>query len=179
MKQLAVSIGLVFTLASLAPPCRADGSAVTFTPGGIKGGTLDGQVPVSKVGDLVLQDARAVIKGNVIDVESKDPKTGAVETVLSGVVFSTKVSGTGDKAKVTGSAYFRQGSSITALNDVDCEELIDIEDGGLVAGKIIAVNREELVMRTAAGDRHIPVEKIKRICSPRVFTFSMPFVADS
>src|SRR5262249_27134946 len=44
-------------------------------------------------------------------------------------------------------------------------------------GKIVAVNRDELVLSTGAGERRIPTDKIKRICSPRVYSFVMPVVA--
>ncbi len=177
MKKLALSMGLLIAVERVLTPLAADAAAVTYTPKDVKGGAVDGEVPVNKVGDLLLTDAAAIIKGNVIDVESKDIATGVKKTVLSGVVFNTKVSGSGVQAKVQGYVYFRQGSGISTLDDVDCEEMIDIEDGGVVGGKIVAVNRDELVLSTAAGERRVPVEKIKRICSPRIFSFVMPVVS--
>jgi hypothetical protein len=157
-------------------PYAANAAAVTYTPKDVKGGSVEGSVPVNKVGDLMLTDASAIIKGNVIDVESKDT-SGVKKTVLSGVVFKTKVTGTGATAKLTGLAYFRQGTSLGEIDDPEAEELIDIEDGGVVGGKIVAVNRDELVMSTPAGERRVPVDKLKRVCSPKVYSFSMPLVA--
>ena len=170
-------MSVLFAVERVLAPLPAGAAAVTYTPGDVKGGAVDGEVPVNKVGDLLLTDAAAIIKGNVIDVESKDAATGVKKTVLSGVVFGTKVTGTGAQAKVSGYAYFRQGPGMATIDDSDCEEMIDIEDGGVVGGKIVAVNRDELVLSTGAGERRIPTDKIKRLCSPRVYSFVMPVAA--
>src|SRR5215470_17565833 len=170
-------MAVVIAMETMLTPIPIEAAAVTYTPGDFKGGSVDGEVSVNKVGDLLLTDAAAIIRGNVIDVESKDVATGAKKTVLSGVVFGTKVTGTGAQAKVSGYAYFRQGPGMATIDDSDCEEMIDIEDGGVVGGKIVAVNRDELVLSTGAGERRIPTDKIKRLCSPRVYTFTMPVVS--
>ncbi|MBI4534283.1 MAG: hypothetical protein HY711_10105 [Candidatus Melainabacteria bacterium] len=180
MRIAPALLSVIMVLELTCWPRAASAATVNYAPTGTQGfGVVDGQVPVNKVGELLLADAQVMLKGSVIDVEGVPEGATKKATVLSGVVFNAKVTGTGKSRRLSGYAYFRQGPSLTAIDDPATEEMIDVEDGGVVGGHILAVNHERIEMQTPTGVREVSVEKIRRICSPRIFAFTMPVAVAS
>ncbi len=157
-------------------PASGKPSEVTYVPSSAAntGGKLDGQAPVRVIGDLKVNQGDVVLSnGYVIDITVPQSGTTIKKTVLSGVTFQNKVQVSGKTATLTGLAFFRQGSALQAIDEPDCEELIAVDGGGEVQGRIINVNREEIAIQTSSGIEKIPINRIKRVCSPRIYNYRM------
>lgn len=171
LKRLALGLSLLIaTESAVIPPSFAAASNAVSTPVS----TLDVTGSTSSVGDLSVLHGEVVIrKQHTIDVRVPQAGTDIKKTALSGAIFDTTVVKHGKTCTVNGMAYFSQGSSMTAIDDPDCEELISVEGGETVQGKIVSINHETVTINSNGQTREIPVRQIKRICSSRIYKFSM------
>jgi hypothetical protein len=171
LKRLALGLSLLIATESATIPASfAAASSQVSTPVS----TLEVTGNTSSVGDLSVLHGEVVIrKQHTIDIRVPQAGTGVKKTALSGAIFSANLVPHGKTCTVSGLAYFSQGSSMTAVDDPDCEELISVEGGETVQGRIVSINHEVVTINTNGQTREIPVRQIKRICSPRVYKFAM------
>jgi len=173
-------MSVLMTLDGLCSTLPVSAAMVNYTPKDTKsGGTFEGEVGVKHVGPVKLTGGLAVVRNNVIDVEVPQEGTSVKKTVLSGVMLQSKVQGSGNQAKVSGFVYFRQGPSLTVIDDPDTEELIDIEGGGTVTGKITSINNNEVEIATKTGVKRVGISDVRKMCSPRIYSFVMPLAAQA
>jgi hypothetical protein len=158
-------------------PLAVWAATVNFTPAGTAGaGTMDGEVPVNKVGKLLMSDGVAIFKGTTVDIMGTPAGGTQKQNLLSGVCFKTE-STAGSKPQLKGHCYFRQGPGLATIDDPSAEELIDLVDGGVVSGHIVAINTEEVEIEEHGGNRRrIAMSGVRGIKSPRVYTFVAPCV---
>jgi hypothetical protein len=151
-----------------APAFAAD---VSYTPGGAGG--VKGQVPVNKIGSLLLADAVALLNNNTIEVKGKTKSNSDSKTLLSGAIFKLDVSG-GSHPTIHGMAHFTGGESYGTVCKQGGQDLIDTNDGGSISGHITDVTQDQVTVQTPSGMQQIATSSIKRIHSNSVFEFSMP-----
>lgn len=179
MRLISLLLSLLMFLELSFYPLPAGASPVSFAPGAAGvGGSLQGEVPVNKVGKLLLADGVAIFKDNSVDVVGTPPGATQKQNVLSGVCFKVDATGAGTKPSLKGQCYFRSGPGLSQIDDPSQEELIDLVDGGVVSGHIVAINHEEVEVEESGGNRRrFAMGGVKAIRSPRVYSFTVPCVA--
>jgi hypothetical protein len=179
MQLLSFLLSFVMLFHFLQVPTSVVAATVEFTPSGQGGsGTINAEIPVTKIGKLQITDGTAIIRGNTIDVVGTTPGSTTKQSLVSGVVVKTEVVPSGKTAKLNGIAYFRQGAAIEALGDPNEEELIDVVNGGTVSGHIVSINRDEVEIEDRQNNRRkIAMAQVKAIHSNRALAFTVPIAA--
>jgi len=175
MSLLAVFLSLVMFVqySCWAPVVMA--ATINFSPTGSGGeGTFIGEVNVSRIGKMKLSNGVVAVNGNVVDVLVSGADLTQKKTVLSGVVYKSKVEGSGSNVKLQGQCFFTSGSGLVEIDDPNAEELIDLVDGGVVSGHITALNHEECEVETKSGKRRLAMAMVSKIRSPRAWAFTIP-----
>ena len=179
MQLISLLMALLLVFHWLNPQVAALAATVSYTPGATATtGSIDAEIPVTKVGKLLIPDGMAIIKDTTIDVMGTPSGAASKQNLLSGVVVKVEVTATGKTGKLSGLAYFRQGPGLAAIDDPNAEELIDTTDGGVVAGHIVSINRDEVEIEERNGNRRrIAMANIKAFHTPRGFGFVIPVAA--
>ncbi len=129
--------------------------------------TIEGTAPIASQGIDALKNAIAEFHGNSVDITIPgQDASGAVEVmsavILKPVLTSLELSGYLVITKTT--------ASLTKIDDPDIEELIEVAGGGTISGHITQISDEAVTI----DNKPVPLNKISRICSPRIFAFSCP-----
>ncbi len=174
MNLLALLLSL---LMAILAPFSALAATVNYVPGtGGAGGTISTQVPLTKVGKLNIPDGVATLHDHTIDVVGT--LAGTKQNVLSGVVLKADVSVSGSHGKLTGLAYFRQGPGLTAIDDPNAEETIDVKGGRVISGHIVSINRDQVeIVDRSNTNQQVATVDVSTIHSPRAFAFTMGLLA--
>lgn len=179
MRGLATILSALLFIQFTCWGLPAEAATIQFAPAGAAGeGTFVGEVTADKIGKLKLNHGTIAVKGNLVDVLVAGVDPTQKKTVLSGVVYKNRVVGSGSHAKLEGGCFFTSGTAINEIDDPNCEEMIDIADGGVVAGHVVAINHEEVTVEQKNGERRrIAMATVVKIHSPRAFTFSIAIAA--
>lgn len=121
---------------------------------------LSGEVPVNKVGALLLASGVAVMSGTTITVNN-----ASGQAQLNGQLFKTATS----DGNVSGSAYFGDGPGLSKLDSTACSEYVDLTDGTRVTGPVSGVTATAI---TCAG-QSIPLSSVAAVHAARVFNFTL------
>ncbi len=121
---------------------------------------LSGEVPVNKVGALLLASGIAVMSGTAITVNN-----ASGQAQLNGQLFKTASS----DGNVSGSAYFGDGPGLSKLDSTACSEYVDLTDGTRVTGPVSGVTSSAI---TCAG-QSIPMSSVAAVHAARVFNFTL------
>jgi hypothetical protein len=166
MKLLASLLVVSVFIHTTLLPYAAFGAEVTFNS---TQSALQGQVPVHKIGALLLSEGLALLNGDEIKVEAKDHVTGHSAPVLQGNLFNVTTSEEGSKTVLQGFTYFRSGPLLSKVETSCSDESVDLKDGSHIAGPINDVAHDMLTV----GARQIATSSIATIHSPRVYQFKM------
>jgi hypothetical protein len=165
MKSLASLLVVALFIQSTLLPYAAFGAEVTFNS---TQSALQGQVPVHKIGALLLSEGLALLNGDEIKVEAKD-SSGHAAPVLQGNVFNITSTEAGSKTALHGYAFFRTGTLLSKVETACSDESVDLKDGSHVAGPISDVTHDMLTV----GARQVATSAIATVHSPRVYQFKM------
>jgi hypothetical protein len=126
------------------------------------------EVPVNKIGALLLADAAAFINNSTIEVRSKTQNNN--QSLLNGTVFNTEVRGAGASRHIHGMAFFQGGSSIGGLcKKGSAPERVRTSSGEILEGAISGVAADGL----SVGGSRVPASNISCIDSPCAFEFDI------
>jgi hypothetical protein len=159
VKLLALLMGILLSVQLTICPIADAAAAMSVT----SNGGVQGQLPVNKIGALLLADGVAIMNGDNIQVQGKD-HDGKSQTQLSGHVFKVSQAG----SVISGFAYFEDGLGLASLA-TGCPEDVVLTDGSKVDGPISSITTDAV---TASG-RSIPMSQVLKIHSPRVFNFKI------
>ncbi len=168
-KFLTLTVSLLL-LSTELNPALAGTIKVTADTSGFH--LANGSARVTKIGGLFGSDLSVFVDGNVIDIQEN--KDGKKITIASGVVFSDKAVSTAKGQKLTGFWYCRSGErqdDITGRS-AETKDVLITTDGARLIGKIAKVNRTEMIVATADGEKTVATRNVARISSSRVFEFS-------
>jgi len=146
------------------------GAAVTVK---VSGGAapevnVEGSAAVTAADIAVMQGSFAAIAGNTLELQAKEPGSEKLSTIVSGTIIKSQLT----QSELKGYVAFLSGPSLIAIDDPAVDEMIEIEGGQLVSGHITQMSSEAIKI----GEQEVPVAKITRLCSPRIFEFVCPFV---
>lgn len=158
---LLLSLLLVIQYTCWLPSFAAQASFDTST------GAIKTQVPVNKVGTLLLADATAILTATAITITAVGT-SGASETVLQGQILNPQTTGTGSTRTIQGIANFDQGTRLDELGKVG-KTKVKTNSGEVLEGPISEVTADGL---TIAGQR-ILSSNLSCIDSPRAFEFTI------
>ena len=180
MKRIAVFISLLLIVELLLFPAGVEAEMIKFSPDAQNGPSVQGQLPITKVGALLTADALAILNGNEIKIESKSSKTNQQATdLLTGLIINAAVQGTGSSAKLSACAYFTGGEKLEKLDKPNSTDKVKSKSGKVHSGKITSVTNDGCVIETANGVEQIKAGDIDSIESPRAFTFSLPVLSST
>lgn len=166
-------------------------SPISFTPSSDSApATMQGQLPVNKVGALLAADCLAILNGNEIKIQQNqdqdhgqhhDPKYKKGKTpdpnkpdLFKGEILKSKIESTGDNKTVSGIAYFNGGTKFERLTRVRCQDKVTLTDGQELSGVIQSADKIQLSLKTANAVQLIKMSDVAAIHSARAFNFSMP-----
>jgi hypothetical protein len=148
-------------------PTACLAAAVNFTVG--QSSSLNGQVPVHKIGNLLLAEGMALLDGSDVSVTAKNKDSKGTENILKGKLFKAAVAGAGKSTAVNGFAYFNAGSQLSSLEPRCTGESVDLSDGSKVTGPISDITQEAV----SIASKTIPMSSVAAIHSSHVFNFSL------
>lgn len=181
---LLLSIALVLQfnlpLASFADP-------ISFTPASDSTpASLQGHLPVNKVGALLAADSLAILNGNEIKIQQNqnqnhDPKFKKAHTpdpnkpdLFKGEILKSKIESVGDSKTLSGIAFFNGGTQFERLTRIKCDDRVTLTDGQNLSGIIESADKLQLSLKTAGVMQSIKMSDVAAIHSARSFNFSMP-----
>ncbi|MDR3614832.1 MAG: hypothetical protein P4L53_14835 [Candidatus Obscuribacterales bacterium] len=146
--------------------------------------TMQGQLPVNKVGALLAADCLAILNGNEIKIQQNqehDPKFKKGKApdpnkpdLFKGEILKSKIENVGDNKTVSGIAYFSGGTRFDRLTRVKCDDTVTLTDGQSLSGIIQSADPIQLTLKIASGATAIKMSDVAAIHSARAFNFSMP-----
>lgn len=145
---------------------QALAAAVNVNPGG---NSVQGQVPVNKIGSLLLAEGLAVMSGTSIEITGKDTGNKNSVSQLTGQLVKVSVSGTASRSNVTGYAAFTGGPGLMALKKGTYAESVELTDGSTVKGPVSSVTQDSVVCNGSS----ISMSTVSEIHCPSVYKFSM------
>lgn len=175
MKFIALTLAIVFGIQSTCWIPSADAAVATFTTNAAGPPSAQAEVPVNKIGALLLADATAFLNGNNIEVRAKKPDD-TIETLLKGTALNTAIVGSGANRRITGIAFFQSGSSFAGLSrKPERPDKIQTASGDICEGAITNVSPDGL----NCGSRRVPASQLKCVDSPYAFQFEIPLMSAS
>jgi len=164
LKRLAALLALLIAI-QYTSCLHALSATATFSGNGAQA-----QVPVSKIGALMLADAVAFLNNDSIEVRSKSSQDSS-QNMLQGTVLNTEIRGAGASRHIHGIAFFQSGSSLGGV----CKkgggpERVKTSSGEILSGAISNVTADGLNV----GSSRVPAGGISCIDSPCAFEFDIP-----
>jgi hypothetical protein len=148
---------------------QAFAATATFRADSTGSGTVNAQVPVNKIGALLLADATAFLSNNNIEVHSKS-QDGNDQSVLNGTLFNTRVIGSGASRRLKGIAFFLGGGKLGDLcHKTGREDRVKTMDGQVLTGAISDVGPDGLTI----GGQRVPASNLQCVDSPCAFDFEV------
>jgi hypothetical protein len=166
VKLLAYFFALTIFLQSLYLPQFANAS---MSSDGSKA-----EVPVRKIGFLLLAEGTALINGEDIKIQARSDSSHMIEELLSGKILDKEIISNGDKPLLKGRAYFSQGAKLSVLEPHCTGESVELTDGTKINGHITELNKEGLTIEPLTGSaQHIAMNAVSKIHSPKVFNYTI------
>lgn len=167
-KRIALSIIALLPPAAWAAP-------LSFSPDCAGSPShLSCRLNADKLGNIVLRNGFAVIRGNAIDIEAASDMSPAAQPMLTGIVVRVEADTDSLPGRVTGIAYFLSGKSLAEIDDPGVKDVIFKRDGA-TTGRIAGVQGYELqVIREDGRTEPVDISTIKFVRSPRAFVFTIP-----
>ena len=167
MKLLAYIFALLILAQSLYLPQFASASISLDGP-------LKAEVPVRKIGFLLLAEGTALINGDDIKVQARSDSSHMIEELLSGKILDKENVASGNKPVFKGRAYFSAGPKLSVLEPHCSGESVDLNDGSKISGHITDLNHDGLTIEPLTGSaQHIAMNAVSKIHSPKVFNFTI------
>lgn len=158
MRFLALFMGVLLTFQlSFCPIALAAVQVNATNDGGVQA-----QVPVNKIGALLLADGLAIMSGTTIAITAKGPD-GTPQSQLQGNLF--KVTQVGNT--ISGYAFFNAGQGLGGFSD--CGEQVDLLDGTKIKGAIENITSQQVTV----NGRNIAMEAVSKVHSGRVYQFKV------
>src|SRR5437868_13999733 len=99
--------------------------------------TIEGSVDVSADDSPLLKGSIATIHGNTLEIHLKESAArGDVPGVLQGMILKPELSSN----ELKGYLALTPSTALTKIDDPDVEELIEVEGGQLVSGRITQIS---------------------------------------
>jgi len=167
VRLIALILILVFAIETTLYSPAAYAATATFNSGD---STAQAQIPVNKIGALLLADATAFLNGSMIEVKGKAPDN-TDQTLLSGTAFNTHIVGSGSNRAIRGTAIFQGGFSFASLTRAgDKPARVQTTSGEIIEGAISDISPTGI----SVGGRSIDASALKCVDSPSAFEFEIP-----
>lgn len=134
-------------------------------------------LPVSNIAGMLLPNGQMTVDRQNVEVGAVPEWLFDRHTVLTGVLVQLDVSGgtAGQGSNLSGLAFFNGGDWLKNLQRSHGRETVETVSGETIQGKIISINRDQLVIDTLPGQsKTIPLTSVANIISPYSFRFSAP-----
>jgi hypothetical protein len=164
---------LVAAVQSVWCPQPALAGGLNVNPGT---GTVEGSVPVNKVGSLLLADGQALLRGQQVEIVGTAPDSGQ-KVQLKGKLFKTQVTTSGHQARFSASCWFPQGASLCPEASPGQKEIVHLKDGSMKAGRIADITADAIKLDSAAGKSVIKLSEVSWVDSPRVVNIGIRMIA--
>jgi hypothetical protein len=189
LKRNALLLSTVLAL-HLSLQLGALANPISYTPSTDSApATMQGHLPVNKVGALLAADCLAILNGNEIKIvqnQNHDPKFKKTHTpdpnkpdLFKGEILKSKIETTGDTKTLSGIAYFNGGINFDRLTHVKCDDSVTLTDGQNLNGIIQSADKLQLTLKTASAVQSIKMSDVAAIHSARAFNFSMPVPSET
>jgi hypothetical protein len=163
---LLLSFLALFTYASFLPAL----AAATFSTDATGHGAVQGQVPVNKIGALLLADTIAMISNQTMEVKSNNSSSNT-PSLLSGQIFNAQQMPGGG---IKGSVIFTAGTKLSQICRRSGMERIQTSTGDIIEGQITGVAPDGIDLLTPDGNaKHIDGASLKCIDAPCAFEFNI------
>ncbi len=176
MKLIATILTIITLVQFAFLPAPAFAEPIHFTGATPESpASVQGQVPINKIGALLAVDALAILNGNEIRIESKEKAPNAPENdLLSGVLLNSRLEGADNNANVVGTAYFTGGKLFERLRKRRCVDKITLADGKTISGNLTSVTASGCTMETTSGVENVKASDIEDLHSAHAFKFTVP-----
>lgn len=161
MRRVA-SFMILLLLCQLLLPLRALAEPITFDK---TKSAIQGQLPVDKIGALLLSEGFASFAGTAVTITGKPELSAQTQSLLQGTLVKPEVTIAGSQSALTGTVYFNDGPALSTLEDKKFKEKISLTDATTVTGPISSITADQIVV----GGKTIDLSKVATITSPRVF----------
>lgn len=149
-------------------------NAVTFKPASDSApATLQGHVPINKVGALLAADTLAILNGDEITIQQSHVPDPQKPDLFKGQILKSKIETLGDTKNLSGIAYFNGGTRFDKLANAHCDESVTLTDGQNIKGIIQSADKIQLAIKTSSALQTVKMADVSSIHSPRAFNFSM------
>ena len=174
MKRSILLLSTLLLLQSnLSLAVKAD--PITFKPSTDSApASLQGHLPLNKVGSLLAADTLAILNGNEITIQSSHTPDPQKPDLFKGQILKSKIETVGDAKNLSGIAYFNGGTRLDKLSHTQCDESVTLTDGQTLKGIIESADKMQLALKTSGALQTIKMADVSAIHSPRAFNFSMP-----
>jgi hypothetical protein len=163
---LLLSFLAIFTYATFLPAL----AAATFSTDATGHGAVQGQVPVNKIGALLLADTIAMISNQTMEVKSNNSSNNG-QSLLSGQIFNAQQMPGGG---IKGSVIFTAGARLAELCKKGGMERVQTSSGDIIEGQIAGVSADGLDVTMSNGTtRHVDGGSLKCIDAPCAFEFNI------
>ncbi len=168
----AYTISNCFTLSALANP-------ITYTvPSENQSGSFNGEMPIKKIGSLLLPKAVVQFKGTDVNVLAVPEWLFDRNVVLSGTLVNVQIDVQDKVSTLRGLVYFSDGMWLNNLASQKATDVIDTISGERWHGNIRARLDNAFAFKPMAGAmQKISFTEIRNINSPRAYVFSAPCTA--
>jgi hypothetical protein len=180
--RIFLSLLVVASLLLLAVhPLTALAADVKFTPATSTAPiSIDAQVPVNKIGALLLADGLCIMTGTTIVVMGKAGPSAPHQAQIQGHIVNNQLTANGKVGQINGKAYFDHGPSLKTLGEPK-EERVVLHNGHIYNGHIVSVDDHVISLQQTQGGEnvHVPLQDVKAIHSPHVYNYTVNIKADN
>jgi hypothetical protein len=162
-------------------PLTALAADVKFTPATSSAPiSIDAQVPVNKIGALLLADGVCIMTGTTIVVMGKAGPSAPHQAQVQGHIVNNQLTTNGKVGQINGKAYFDHGPSLKTLGEPK-EERVVLHNGHIYNGHIVSVDDHVISLQQAQGGENVrvPLQDVRAIHSPHVYNYTVNIKADN
>jgi hypothetical protein len=145
-----------------------------------RGAILQARLPLTSIGTLKLPNGQLELIDKYLQIRAIPEALFDSRTVLSGVVLKANKTGQTNERNQTISAlvYLFAGTWLNYLGPEPVSELVETQDGKIIAGRIIEGSDESLSLSgTDQKITSIDIRNIANVKSPRAFWLKIPITS--
>jgi len=174
MRTSALSVLPLLLLLALGQDLAAANEIIYSAPSNNNPGSLQGELPLSKIGPVALPHGMVCFEKDELKVLAVPRWLFDRNLVLQGAIVRAEVVSDGNVSIIGGLVYFYSGDWLANLAKRNAYEVIHTMDGSTLRGRITGRSGSSFLILTSSGaSTNVPFASIKSISAQRAFTFNI------
>jgi len=137
-------------------------------------GTLAGEIPLNKIGTILLPDGLLQFSNDELTIGAVPDWLFDRDVVLRGAIVRAELVPQQNISLLGGLVYFYSGQWLSSLGSLRAPDLIDTLSGEQIRGRILGrIGQAFAIKPESGGTQKVNFSDIKTISSPRAFTFKI------